>query len=117
MLGNKRHDRKAPKLINSYDVPIITKQLNDEELQQLSESNVLIQQLFPIVEGQIVRLIDGNNHIKAISALSKVDIETVKMVIQHLVHYKLVKIIDLFKFTNIYMATSRLARLAHKPSK
>ena len=78
---------------------------------------MLIQQLFPIVEGKIVRLIDGNNHVKAISVLSKVDIETVKMIVQHLVHYRLVKIIDLFKFTNIYIATSRLAKLAHTPSK
>ena len=39
------------------------------------------------------------------------------MLIQHLVHYRLVKIIDLFKFSNIYIATPRLAKLAHKPSK
>ena len=39
------------------------------------------------------------------------------MIIQHLVHYRLVKIIDLFKFTNMYSATQRLAKLAHKPSK
>ena len=62
-------------------------------------------------------MIDGSNHVKAISVLSQVDIETVKMLIQHLVHYRLVKLIDLFKFSNIYIATPRLAKLAHSPSK
>ena len=116
MIGNKSAG-KAPKLVNSYDVPIITKVLSSEELLQLWETNVLIQQLFPIVEGRIIPLIDGSNHVKAISVLSQVDIETVKMLIQHLVHYRLVKLIDLFKFSNIYIATPRLAKLAHSPSK
>ena len=80
MIGNKSTG-KAPKLVNSYDVPIITKVLSAEELLQLWETNVLIQQLFPKVEGRIVPLIDGSNDVKAISVLSQVDIETVKMLI------------------------------------
>ena len=44
MIGNKRTNAsKAPKLVNSYDVPIITKALSSEELLQLWETNVLIQ--------------------------------------------------------------------------
>ena len=68
-------------------------------------------------EGKILPLIDGSNHVKAISVLSQVNIEAVKMLVQHLVHYRLVKIIDLFRFSNIYIATPRLAKLAHRPSK
>ena len=44
-------------------------------------------------------------------------VEVVKMLIQHLVHYKLVKIIDLFKFSNTYLARPRLAKLTYSPIK
>ena len=34
-----------------------------------------------------------------------------------MVHFKLVKIIDLFKFSNTYLARPRLAKLAYSPKK
>ena len=118
MIGNRKSNAgKAPKIINSHDVPIITKTLSEEELLELRSTNMLIEQLFPMEDGKVIPLIDGSNHVKSISALSRINIDTVKMLIQHLVHYRLVKIIDLFKFSNIYIATPRLAKLAHKPSK
>ena len=67
--------------------------------------------------GRIVSLIDGSNHVSAISTLSQVNIEAVKMLLQHLVHYKIVKIIDLFKFSNTYLARPRLAKLTYTPKK
>ena len=43
MIGNKKTNAgKVPKLVNSYDVPIITKVLSSEELLQLWGTNVLI---------------------------------------------------------------------------
>jgi len=49
-------------------------------------------------------------HVKAISEESQVEIEIVKMVIQHLVYFRLVKLVDLFMFQNIYTATPKLTK-------
>ena len=39
------------------------------------------------------------------------------MVIQHLVYFKLVQLTDLFKFSNVYCARSKLAELVYTPSR
>ena len=44
MIGNQKTKAgKAPKLINSYDVPIMTKTLTNEEMLKLRTTNVLIE--------------------------------------------------------------------------
>ena len=78
---------------------------------------MLTEKLMPFENGRVISLIDGSNHVSAISTLSQINIEVVKMLIQHLVHYKLVKIIDLFKFSNTYLARPRLAKLTYSPKK
>ncbi len=64
---------------------------------------------------RILPRIDGFRHVLAIATESKVDADIVKMVLQHLFYYGLIKIIDLFRFSNSYKATHRLCKLANNP--
>jgi hypothetical protein len=94
---------KTPPVIRDLDVPIFN------DLEKTSNLDIL---LFgkdnEILIDRIVPRIDGFCHVMAIAMESKVDIEIVKMVIQNLYYYRLITIIDLFRFSNSYKATHRL---------
>lgn len=55
--------------------------------------------------------------VQMIANESKVNIDIVKMVVQHLVYFRLVKLTDLFLFSNVYCARSKLAELVQSRSR
>lgn len=52
-----------------------------------------------------------------ISQESGMDLAIVKMVLQHLVYFRVVQLTDLFMFSNVYSARSKLAELVYSPGK
>jgi len=57
-------------------------------------------------------LIDGKKHVKRIAQETFMDIEIVKVCIQHLIFYQIVELIDIFQFSNIYAATENITSIA-----
>ena len=55
--------------------------------------------------------------VQMISERSHVDLDIVKMVVQHLVYFGIVKLTDLFLFSNVYCARSKLAKLVQSRSR
>lgn len=101
---------KTPPEVRDLDVPVFTDLTQSNNLEILlfgKENELLIDRILP--------RIDGFRHTLAIATESKVDVDIVKMVLQHLFYYGLIKIIDLFRFSNSYKATHKLCKLANNP--
>lgn len=60
---------------------------------------------------EILVHINGFNHVDKIAQLSEVDPNIVKESIQHLVVYNFVKLISIFQYSNVYVATPKLPQL------
>jgi len=56
----------------------------------------------------VLPFIDGINYVQRISQLSQVHESLVKKCIRQLVHYGVVKMVDIFQYSNVYMVTSHL---------
>ncbi|KYR01985.1 NPR2 family protein [Tieghemostelium lacteum] len=61
---------------------------------------------------QILPYIDGINYVGRISKLMEIDINLVTSCIQHLVYYGIVKMVDIFQYSNIYNPTPLIRKLA-----
>ena len=103
---HKQQRSKPPPIINDFDVPVfVDLHKNFEILLFAKENELLVDRILP--------RIDGFKHVLAIATDCKVDSDIVKMILQHLYFYGLIKLIDLFLFTNCYKATSKLPKLAN----
>ncbi|GAM21598.1 hypothetical protein SAMD00019534_047730 [Acytostelium subglobosum LB1] len=61
---------------------------------------------------QILPYIDGVNYVNRIAKLCEIDTNLVKSCIQHLVYYGIVKMVDIFQYSNIYNPTPLIRKLA-----
>jgi len=61
---------------------------------------------------QILPFIDGVNYVGRISKLTEIDINLVISCIQHLVYYNIVKMVDIFQYSNVYNPTPLIRKLA-----
>ena len=59
-------------------------------------------------DSSLKHFIDGKLYIRKIAKKSNVDINAVRMLITHLLYYKVVSIVDIFSFNNIYKVTSQI---------
>jgi len=87
-----------PKVLDCH-VPIL-KPLPQEAVTLLEKENLIIAALMPHI--------NGKRHIKAISKVANIDIDICKMTVQHLLFFKIVKLHDLFQFTNRYTSGTNL---------
>lgn len=69
----------------------------------------VIDQYWDLTIQRVVKFINGINSIDKISKSSEVDIEYVKLAVQHLIYYGCVKLIDIFQFSNIYSVSNSLS--------
>lgn len=60
---------------------------------------------------QVLPYINGVNHIARIAAETDVEIGLVKACVQNLVYYKVVQVLPLLKYSNVYMCTRNLPNL------
>jgi len=91
-----------PPEILSHQVPIQIRDLSS--LVKEEEWDLTLQQIIPFI--------DGVNHVKRITQMTGTNIELVKKCLQHLYYYGLIKIIDIFQYSNIYVPTNSLVQLA-----
>ena len=86
---------KAPGLVSNDQIPMLRRPLDEEKQARLCNENLLIEKIMPF-------LVKGEAPVSKIAEKSGVNLATVKMVIQHLVYFRLVQLIDLFQFSNVY---------------
>ncbi|CCE83764.1 Piso0_004351 [Millerozyma farinosa CBS 7064] len=87
----------APLNIKAYQVPVLTVELTS--LVDLNWDPTMLK---------ILPFINGVNSVKVISDLADADYILTKQCIQHLMHYKCIKIIDVFQFNAIYAPTNNI---------
>lgn len=75
--------------------------ISEETMQKLNEGTLILRQVLPLV--------DGIRHVKAIARASEIQIDLVKQCLQHLVMFGIVQVFDLFQFTNRYIAGKNLS--------
>ncbi|EFA78815.1 NPR2 family protein [Heterostelium album PN500] len=94
---------KPPEPIEILDhqVPVLIEEI---DTSNASEWDLTLLQILPYI--------DGVNYVSRISKLTEIDINLVKSCIKHLVYYSIVKMVDIFQYSNIYNPTPLIRKLA-----
>lgn len=90
-----------PPEVYDHVVPVLRKEF---ENMPLSECDLTTQQVMPFI--------NGVHHVAKIAVLADVENALVKSCIQNLVYYNVVELLPLFKYSNVYMCTRNLQKLA-----
>lgn len=90
----------VPPTVRDHDVPLLTFELEEYHFQQ-----------WDLATQQILPLIDGFKHVSLIAAEAGKDVQLIKALIENLLYFKLVKIIPIFQYSNVYMVTSDIDKL------
>jgi len=107
--------------VREHDVPIFKPEfatLNSEGLLDFErETDGLVkgQASLDMTTKLIIPFIDGFRHVKKISFEVDVDINLVKICLQNLLQFGYIIIIPIFLYSNVYVATNELDRLASEP--
>lgn len=88
-----------PRIVEDHEVPILASQKSIIE----SQWDLTTQQVFPYI--------DGHRHVAKIAVDADVEVSLVKACIQNMIYYRIVKLIPLFLYTNVYVTTPALVNL------
>lgn len=94
-----------PPEVYDHQVPVLKKEF---ENMSLEEWDLTTQQVLPYINNVF--------HVAKIAMLSDVENALVKKCIQNLVFYNVVELLPLFKYSNVYMCTRNLQKLARNQS-
>jgi hypothetical protein len=94
-----------PPEVSDFQVPVLRKGCGN---MSLDEWDLTTQQVLPFINSVY--------HVAKIAALSDVENALVKSCIQNLCYYDIVELLPLFKYTNVYMVTRNLQKLAQSQS-
>lgn len=89
-----------------YGVQIMTEETNHRSIED-NNWDLALRLILPYI--------NGIYYIKQISILADIDKSIVKKVIQNLVYYGTVKLMDIFQYSNIYATTPQLSNLLLNP--
>ncbi|XP_021927171.1 GATOR complex protein NPRL2 [Zootermopsis nevadensis] len=78
----------------------------------IMDQNMYREQQWDLTTQQVLPYIDGFNHVAKIAAEADVENNLVKSCVQNLVYYGAVKLIPIFQYCNVYVATPELKHLA-----
>jgi len=93
-----------PPPVKDYSVPILTvKNLSFHSDQ------------WDLTTTQILPYVDGFNHIARISSLADVETNLVRSCVQNLVYHRVVGLVTMFQYTNVYTVTPELSKLKTDP--
>ena len=93
-----------PPVVKDFDVPILT------VINQKFDSDQ-----WDLTTTQILPYIDGFNHLARISSLADVETNLVRACVQNLVYHRVVGIVPIFQFSNVYTVTPQLSKLKTEP--
>lgn len=93
-----------PMPVHDHLVPLLSQQFKEIPIDAW---DLTTQQVLPYINGVF--------HIARIAAESDVEIGLVKACIQNLVYYKVVQVLPVLKYSNVYMCTRNLPKLTKDP--
>lgn len=93
-----------PQIVEDHLVPLLCPEFHDMPID-----------VWDLTTQQVLPYINGINHIARIAAESDVENALVKACIQNLVYYKVVQLLPLLKYSNVYMCTRNLQNLSKDP--
>jgi len=79
----------------------------------ICNNDALSSSVWDITTQQILRYIDGFNHVQRIAAEADVEISLVRRCMQDMIQYKIVKLIPIFQYSNVYIPTPEVNQLTH----
>lgn len=79
----------------------------------ICNKDALTSSEWDITTQQILPYIDGFNHVQRIAGEADVEISLVRMCIQDMVQHKVVKLIPIFQYSNVYIPTPEINQLTH----
>jgi nitrogen permease regulator 2-like protein len=91
-----------PPEVYDYQVPILKPEF---------QKNISIDS-WDLTTQQVLPFINNVYHVSKIAALADVENALVKSCIQNLVYYNVIELLPLFKYSNVYMCTRNLQKLA-----
>jgi len=94
-----------PPVVNDWEVPVL----------MTNEAVDLTDDEWDLTSKQIIPHIDGLRYVKAISILSGVDNNLVKACIQNLIFHKLVRMVPIFMYRNVYVLNPKFIELKNDP--
>jgi len=89
-----------PAPVHDYQVPILTVQ-----------THLFHSDQWDLTTTQIIPYIDGFNHIGRISALADVESNLVRACVQNMVYHRVVGLVSIFQYGNVYTVTPELDTL------
>ncbi|XP_017774576.1 PREDICTED: nitrogen permease regulator 2-like protein [Nicrophorus vespilloides] len=89
---------KDPIQVADHQVPVLVRSLPDQQ--------------WDLTTHAVAPYIDGFNHVARIATLSGVENNLVKACVQNLLYYRVVALVPLFQYGNVYCTTSKLKYLA-----
>ncbi|VVC33597.1 Hypothetical protein CINCED_3A002451 [Cinara cedri] len=89
----------------NFDVPVLLSPINHSEHQ------------WDLVTERISPYINGVNHVSRIVELSKLSIEIVTACIQNLIYCNAVSLVDLFRYSNMYICTTQIVQFVKNKSR
>lgn len=101
-----RPKKERPPEVKNHDVPIFL------SVESMKGYQHLVDLTSDLLQQKIQPHIDGRKHVKQIAADCNMDLEIVRLCIQHLIYYKVVALIDIFQYSNMYAANKIITKLA-----
>lgn len=90
-----------PEEVNDHDVPVF-----------VESHTSLLPHHWDLTTQQILPYVDGFRHVARIAAEADVEVSLVKACIQNMVYYRVVTIIPIFQYSNVYTCTPEMSSLA-----
>ncbi|CAL1534555.1 unnamed protein product, partial [Lymnaea stagnalis] len=89
-----------PISVEDHDVPILT-----------APRDVVMKHQWDLTTQQILHYVDGMSHVLKIAADADVELNLVKANLQNLLHYKFMKLVSIFQYSNVYTVTQDINKL------
>lgn len=101
------HFAADPPLVHDYNVPLLVIAAPDRAaaVDHGSDSR------WDLTTQQILPFITGVHHVARIAADADVEMNLVKAAVQNLVYHRVVRLLPIFQYSNVYAVTPRLAAL------
>eukprot|EP00088_Acartia_fossae_P004162 TRINITY_DN11773_c0_g2_i2.p1 TRINITY_DN11773_c0_g2~~TRINITY_DN11773_c0_g2_i2.p1 ORF type:complete len:390 (+),score=68.27 TRINITY_DN11773_c0_g2_i2:43-1212(+) len=93
-----------PAQVGDHKVPILVENIDQYYKEQ-----------FDLTSTKILPHVDGFNSVARIAILSDVEVNAVRACIQNLLYHKVVELVPMFLYSNVYTPTPKLAHLFSQP--
>ena len=105
--GSRRGlDRKVP-IVHNYDVPVLLSSAYRRAVSRAGQKDVAASGIDLTIQ-LILPYIDGVRYVRAISEDANADDAFVRKALRSMSHYNLVGFVDIFQYSNMYVATDRI---------